>query len=69
MALLKKTIKTGNESFELNRPRDRAGTFDPQLIKKNQTQVTPELDRKILSLFSYAASYRDIQNTLKKYME
>ncbi len=57
----KKTIKTGNGSFELNTPRDRTGSFDPQLIRKNQTQLTPELDRKILSLFSHGTSYRDIQ--------
>lgn len=57
----KKTIKTGSSSFELETPRDRAGTFEPQLIKKNQTQLTPELDRKILSLFSHGTSYRDIQ--------
>jgi len=57
----KKTIKTGTGSFELKTPRDRAGTFEPQLIKKNQSQLTPELDRKILSLFSHGTSYRAIQ--------
>jgi len=57
----KKTIKTGSSTFELETPRDRAGTFEPQLIKKNQTQLTPELDRKVLSLFSHGTSYRDIQ--------
>ncbi|ORU92857.1 MAG: transposase [Cycloclasticus sp. symbiont of Bathymodiolus heckerae] len=57
-----KTIKTGSGSFELNAPRDRAGTFEPQLIKKNQTQLTPEIDRKILSLFSHGMSYRDIKH-------
>ncbi len=56
-----KTIKTGSGIFELNAPRDRAGSFEPQLIKKNQTQLTPEIDRKILSLFSHGMSYRDIQ--------
>ena len=56
-----KTIKTGSGSFELNAPRDRAGSFEPQLIKKNQTQLTPEIDRKILSLFSHGMGYRDIQ--------
>ena len=40
-----KTIKTGSGSFELNAPRDRAGTFEPQLIKKHQTQLTSEIDR------------------------
>ena len=56
-----KTVKTGSGSFELNAPRDRAGTFEPQLIRKNQTQLTPEIDRKILSLFSHGMGYRDIQ--------
>ena len=56
-----KTIKTGSGSFELNASRDRAGTFEPQLIKKNQTQLTPEIDRKILSLFSHGMSYRDMK--------
>ncbi len=56
-----KTVKTGSGSFELNAPRDRAGSFEPQLIKKNQTQLTPEIDRKILSLFSHGMGYRDIQ--------
>ena len=56
-----KTVKTGAGSFELNASRDRAGTFEPQLIKKNQTQLTPEIDRKILSLFSHGMSYRDMK--------
>jgi len=56
-----KTVKTGAGSFILDTPRDRAGTFEPQLIKKNQTQLTPEIDHKILSLFGLGTSYRDIQ--------
>jgi putative transposase len=31
------------------------------LIKKNQTQLTPEIDRKLLSLFSHGMSYRDMK--------
>ncbi|WP_016954312.1 transposase, partial [Catenovulum agarivorans] len=31
----KKTIKSTHGEFELETPRDRAGTFEPQLIKKN----------------------------------
>ena len=56
-----KTIKTGSGSFELNAPRDRTGSFEPQLIKKNKTHLTPEIDCKILSLLSHGMSYRDIQ--------
>ena len=47
----RKTMKTGSGSFELDTPRDRAGTFEPQLVKKNQTQLSDEIDSKILSLF------------------
>lgn len=57
-----KTVKTGSGSFELNASRDRAGTFEPQLIKKNQTQLTPEINRKVLSLFSHGMSYRDMKH-------
>jgi len=57
-----KTIKTGSGTFKLDAPRDRAGSFEPQLIKKNQTSLTPEIDRKVLSLFSHGMSYRDIKH-------
>jgi len=60
-----KTIKTGTGSFILDTPRDRAGSFEPQLIKKNQTHLTSEMDRKILSLFSHGTSYRDIQHHIQ----
>lgn len=56
-----KIIKTGSGCFELNAPRDRAGSFESQLLKKNQTQLTPEIDRKLLSLFSHGMSYRDMK--------
>ncbi len=58
----KKTIKSSVGSFELDTPRDRSGTFEPQLVKKNQTKLTDEIDRKILSMFSLGMSYRDIRS-------
>jgi putative transposase len=60
-----KRVKTGSGSFELNAARDRAGRFEPQLIQKHQTQLTPEIDRKIISLFSHGMSYRDIQTHIQ----
>ena len=47
-----KTVKAATGSFELDTPRDRAGTFEPQLVKKNQTKLSDEIDHKILSLFA-----------------
>ncbi|EWH08065.1 transposase [Catenovulum agarivorans DS-2] len=57
----KKTIKSTHGEFELETPRDRAGTFEPQLIKKNQTKFSDEIDEKILSMYSHGMSYRDIR--------
>jgi putative transposase len=56
-----KKIKTMAGSFELDTPRDRAGSFQPQLVKKNQTRLTDDLERKILSMFALGMSYRDMQ--------
>lgn len=57
----KKTVKSSVGQFELDTPRDRQGSFEPKLIKKNQTKLTDEIDRKILSMFSLGMSYRDIR--------
>lgn len=38
-----KTIKSLNGSFELNTPRDRDGSFSPQMVAKHQTAISDEL--------------------------
>ena len=55
-----KTVKSSSGCFELNTPRDRTGSFEPQLIKKHQTHLTDEIERKIISLFGLGMSYLDI---------
>ena len=57
----KKTVKSSVGQFELDTPRDRSGTFSPQLVKKHQTKLSDEIDRKILSMFSLGMSYRDMR--------
>lgn len=59
-----KTVKTSSGSFELETPRDRNSTFEPQIIKKRQTVLTDELDNKILALYSLGTSYDSIQEHL-----
>ena len=46
-----KRLLTDDGEFELDTPRDREGTFEPQLIKKNQTRIT-QMDSQILSLYA-----------------
>lgn len=61
---LKKTMKSHLGSFELETPRDREGSFEPQLVKKRQTVLNQALDDKILGLFCLGMSYEDISKHL-----
>ena len=55
-----KTVKSTSGAFELETPRDRAGTFEPQLVKKHQRTVSDEIETKILSMYGLGMSYADI---------
>lgn len=57
-----KTMKSPVGNFQLQTPRDRSGTFEPQIVKKHQTQLTDELERKVLALFALGNSYQDIRS-------
>ncbi len=61
-----KTVKPASGCFQLDAPRDRHSTFEPQLIKKHQTILTNEMDRQILSMFSMGMSYRDIHQHIEE---
>ncbi|WP_256382848.1 IS256 family transposase [Photobacterium toruni] len=60
-----KTLKTEDGQFELDTPRDREGSFEPQLVKKNQTRFT-SMDDKILSLYARGMTTRDIVDSFKE---
>lgn len=60
-----KTLKTEDGQFELNTPRDRQGSFEPQLVKKHQTRFT-SMDDKILSLYAKGMTTREIVATFKE---
>ncbi|CAM7544372.1 hypothetical protein G983_04220 [Escherichia coli UMEA 3656-1] len=51
--------------IELNTPRDRENTFEPQLIKKHQTRIT-QMDSQILSLYAKGMTTREIVATFKE---
>jgi len=61
-----KTIKTLSGNFKLDTPRDRAGSFEPQLVKKNQTFMNDEIERKILSMFALGMSYSDMRKHVEE---
>jgi transposase-like protein len=60
-----KTIKSPGGNFNLETPRDRAGTFEPQIIKKNQTHLTDDIEQKVLSMYALGLSYRDISKHIE----
>ncbi len=60
-----KNVKSSFGSFELDTPRDRQSSFEPQLVKKRQTVLNEELDTKILALYSLGNSYDEISFHVK----
>jgi len=61
-----KTMKTEHGTFELETPRDRNGSFEPQIVKKNQTHMSDEIEKKMLSLFSLGSSYSQIRDHIEE---
>jgi len=61
-----KTVNTDFGEMDLNTPRDRNGTYDPQLVKKRQTDIT-DFDEKVISMYSKGMTVRDIQEHVKDY--
>jgi len=60
-----KLLKTEDGQFDISTPRDRNGSFEPKLVKKQQTRFT-SMDDKILSLYAKGMTTRDIVATFKE---
>ena len=61
----RKQLQTEDGTIELSAPRDRDGSFEPQLVKKHQRRFTSMSD-KILSLYAKGMTTREIQATFKE---
>lgn len=61
----RKTLKGDHGAVEIDTPRDRNGTFEPQLVRKGQTRLT-QFDDQILALYAKGMSTRDIVATFKE---
>jgi putative transposase len=60
-----KTVKGDFGELELEVPRDRTSTFEPQILPKHQTRFTG-FDDKIVSLYARGMTTRDIEGHLKE---
>ena len=61
----KKTLKTSFGETEIKVPRDRDGEFEPQLVKKNQTTLTGDIEEKILSMYAKGMTTSDIETHIQ----
>ena len=60
-----KTLQGKNGEVQIDVPRDRNGTFEPQIVKKHQTRFDG-FDDKILSMYARGMTTRDIQGHLEE---
>ena len=60
-----KTVLTDTGAVRVAIPRDRAGTFEPQLIPKHQRRL-PGFDAKVLALYARGLTVREMQAHLEE---
>jgi putative transposase len=61
----KKKVRSEYGDVDIQVPRDRAGEFEPTIVKKNQTNVTG-IEDQIIAMYAKGVSTRDIQDHLQQ---
>ena len=61
----KKTVQGNTGELEIKVPRDRQGEYEPQLVKKHQSDVS-SIEDKVIFLYAQGVSTRDIQKTMQE---
>ena len=56
-----KTLRTSFGDVAVSVPRDRKGEFEPQVLKKNQTSISQDIEEKILSMYAKGMTAGDIE--------
>lgn len=62
----KKRVKTPVGAVDIAPPRDRNGTFEPEIVAKRSKTLGVDLDRQIIALYARGASYGDIRDHLSE---
>lgn len=60
-----KTLRTSFGDVEVAVPRDRKGEYEPQLLKKNQTSISQDIEEKILSMYAKGMTTGDIESHIR----
>lgn len=61
----KKTVKSSYGNIDLNIPRDREGSFEPQALKKYQKDIS-NIENQIISMYAKGMTTRDISTNIKE---
>lgn len=61
-----KTVKTSLGDMDISIPRDRKGEFEPQIIKKQQTTLSGDIEEKILSMYAKGMTTGDIESHIRE---
>lgn len=59
-----KDVKTSMGEMNIKVPRDRDGSFEPQIIPKRTKDIS-DIDRKVISMYAKGMSQRDISDTIE----
>jgi putative transposase len=60
-----KKLKTADGTIDLETPRDRAASFEPQIVKKRETILAESLEPRIIGMYGHGMSLRDIAAHIK----
>lgn len=63
---MSKTVSSEFGDLHIVTPRDRAGSFTPEFLKKREMALADDQAEKIISLYSYGMSQEDISKQLAK---
>ena len=60
-----KTPRTSFGDVEASVPRDRKGEYEPQLLKKNRTSISQDIEEKILSMYAKGMTTSGIESHIR----
>ena len=60
----KKTVRSSYGNIDLNIPRDREGTFEPQALRKYEKDIS-NIENQIISMYGKGMTTRDISSHIK----
>ena len=61
----RKHVRSNYGEFELEVPQDRNGSFEPQIVKKRQKDIS-EIDQKIISMYARGLTTRQISDQIEE---